>query len=58
MAKQTTPAPVTTPSPRNYGRLFSSRHNSNAPQHRGVRSGGSLPSGQARSPKEGGLPLK
>jgi hypothetical protein len=36
-----------------------SRHNKRSPQHRGVASGGSIPTsqGKARSPKHGGLAL-
>lgn len=33
------------------------RNDSSAPQHRGKASGGDLPSGAARSPKNGGQPL-
>ena len=35
----------------------STRKDSNAPQHRGVRSGGSMVSGDAKSPKNGGRPI-
>jgi hypothetical protein len=33
---------------------MSSRHNGSLPQHRGINSGGTLPTGQAKSPKYGG----
>lgn len=36
----------------------SNRNNKAAPQHRGVRSGGNLPSGDAKSPKYGGNPIE
>ena len=38
--------------------LPSSRHNVEAPQHRGIKSGGYMVTGQARSPKKGGVALK
>jgi hypothetical protein len=34
-----------------------SRHNPDAPQHRGVASGGTIRTGRAKSPKAGGLDL-
>ena len=37
-------------------RNMSSRKNRALPQHRGIASGGSVPSGFAKSPKKGGYP--
>lgn len=36
---------------------MSSRHNKSLPQHRGLASGGNMPPGAAKSPKNGGRPL-